>query len=223
MTLLKQGSAVGMFAWLTLSSDCQFELQVEWIRASWYADRVSQKFPLFSVSGISGVANPKIWRGQKCWLGPKCMILGEWHYFVWKNASRRTKWLYFQTFGGPWPLWSHWLRLWAVCLTFAVIERFISTRKLRKGVALILMNSRQEQGRRRMNAWRGHCPPYPFTRGTTEEEVPFHKVSEVFSWFIKIDMKQIYCSYWYTQKPEWFSIISVISFETNIVAEQKQA
>jgi len=35
MTFLKRGSAVGVFAWATLSSDCRFELQVEWIRASW--------------------------------------------------------------------------------------------------------------------------------------------------------------------------------------------
>jgi len=29
MTFLKRGSAVGVFAWVTLSSDCRFELQVE--------------------------------------------------------------------------------------------------------------------------------------------------------------------------------------------------
>jgi len=33
-TFLKRGSAVGMFGWVTLSSDCWFELQVEWIKAS---------------------------------------------------------------------------------------------------------------------------------------------------------------------------------------------
>jgi len=29
MTFLKWGSAVGLFAWVTLSSDCRLELQVE--------------------------------------------------------------------------------------------------------------------------------------------------------------------------------------------------
>jgi len=48
----------------------------------------------------NGVASPEIWGG------PKCLILGEQHYFVWKNASQSTKWLYFLRFGGsPWPLW----------------------------------------------------------------------------------------------------------------------
>jgi len=32
--LLKRGSAVGVFSWVTLSSDYRFELQVERIRAS---------------------------------------------------------------------------------------------------------------------------------------------------------------------------------------------
>ena len=47
---------------------------------------------------ISGVASPKIG-------GPKCLILGEQHYFVSKNASQSTKWLYFlKIWGGRWPL-----------------------------------------------------------------------------------------------------------------------
>jgi len=29
MNFLKRGSAVGVFAWVTLSSDCRFELQVK--------------------------------------------------------------------------------------------------------------------------------------------------------------------------------------------------
>jgi len=33
----------------------------------------------------SGVASPEIWGG------PKCLILGKQHYFVWKNASQGTK------------------------------------------------------------------------------------------------------------------------------------
>jgi len=32
MTFLKRGSAVGVFSWVTLSSDCTFQLLVEWIR-----------------------------------------------------------------------------------------------------------------------------------------------------------------------------------------------
>jgi len=32
------------------------------------------------------------------------MILGEQHYFVWKNASQSTKWLYFPKTWGAWPL-----------------------------------------------------------------------------------------------------------------------
>ena len=36
------------------------------------------------------------WRSQPRNLGgPKYLILGEWHYFVWKNASQSTNWLYF--------------------------------------------------------------------------------------------------------------------------------
>jgi len=46
----------------------------------------------------SDVASPKIFGGAKC------MILGEWHYFIWKNAFQSTKWLYFPKFLGEWPL-----------------------------------------------------------------------------------------------------------------------
>jgi len=37
MTFFKQGSAVGVFSWVTWSSDCQFELHAEWTSASRYA------------------------------------------------------------------------------------------------------------------------------------------------------------------------------------------
>jgi len=43
--------------------------------------------------------------------------------------------------------------------------------------------------------------------------------------FGKAELKQIYCSkksQKSKKKSEWFSIISVITFEVNIVAEQKQ-
>ena len=47
----------------------------------------------------SGVASPEIWEG------PKCLILGEWPYFVWKNASQSTKWPSFlKIWGGMAPL-----------------------------------------------------------------------------------------------------------------------
>jgi len=38
----------------------------------------------------SGVASPKICGGT-FFGGAKCLILGKYHYFVWKNASRSTK------------------------------------------------------------------------------------------------------------------------------------
>ena len=47
----------------------------------------------------SGVASLKIAGGGN-WGGAECMILGEQHYFVWKNASQSTKWLYFPKIWG---------------------------------------------------------------------------------------------------------------------------
>jgi len=41
MTFFKQGSKVGVFAWVILNSNCRFELQVEGIRASRKAVRDS--------------------------------------------------------------------------------------------------------------------------------------------------------------------------------------
>jgi len=43
-------------------------------------------------------------------------------------------------------------------------------------------------------------PLFPFERGATGAEVPFHNSITGNSWFIKIDFKQIYCSYSDTQK-----------------------
>ena len=40
----------------------------------------------------------------------------------------------------------------------------------------------------------------PSQVGKEEEEGPFHKVSEVISWFIKIDLETNFCSYSRTQK-----------------------
>jgi len=55
------------------------------------------------------------------------------------------------------------------------------------------------QGRRWVEAWRWHCPSSLSTekRGL---RCLFITVSEVISWFIKIDLKQIYCSFSGTQK-----------------------
>jgi len=49
----------------------------------------------------------------------------------------------------------------------------------------------------------------------------FITVLLVISWFIKIDLKQFYCSYLRTQIIQKVSVISVIFFEVNVVAEQK--
>jgi len=76
-----------------------------------------------------------------------------------------------------------------------------------------------------MGTWLGHCPPCPFQgRTEEEEEVPFHKVSEVISWFIEIDLEtNLLQLFAHAETSEWFSIISVISLDVNIVAEQKKA
>jgi len=69
----------------------------------------------------------------------------------------------------------------------------------------------------------GALPPLPFQRGDTGAEVPIHNGIIGNYMVIKIDLKQIYCRYSGVQKnPEWFSIISVIIFEVNIVDKQKQ-
>ena len=58
------------------------------------------------------------------------------------------------------------------------------------------------QGRGRMEAWRGHFSLCPFKRGATGVEVPFQNSIIGNSWLIKIDFKQIYCSYSDTQKTQ---------------------
>jgi len=51
-------------------------------------------------------SQPKNLGGQKGG-GAKCMISGEQHYFLWKNVSQSTKWLYFpEIFGGHGPFGS---------------------------------------------------------------------------------------------------------------------
>jgi len=58
----------------------------------------------WSYGRTSGVASRKVGGG------PKCLILGEKHYFVWDTASKTTKWLYVPKIFGVWPPWSPWLR-----------------------------------------------------------------------------------------------------------------
>jgi len=65
--------------------------------------------------------------------------------------------------------------------------------------------------------------PYILKRRATGHTCPYITVSKVISWFIKIDLKRIYCSYSGTQNSEWFSLISVIIFKVNIVAEHVNA
>ena len=69
----------------------------------------------------------------------------------------------------------------------------------------------------------GYCP-LPFQKEGDGAEVPFHdNIMGVNSWLIKIDLKQIYCTYFaHPENSEWISIISVINFEVNIADEQKQ-
>jgi len=59
---------------------------------------------------------------------------------------------------------------------------------------------RHMQGRRRTGAWQRHLPS-AFLKGRQWwRRSLFITVSLVTSWFIKIDLKQIYCSYSRTQK-----------------------
>jgi len=46
----------------------------------------------------------------------------------------------------------------------------------------------------------GGKAPCPFKKGSTGAYVPFNNSVVGISWFIKIDLKQIYCSYSHTQK-----------------------
>jgi len=56
------------------------------------------------------------------------------------------------------------------------------------------------QGRRRAGKGRGHCP-LPFQKGDNRGGgVFFIAVSWIISWFIKVDLKYIYCHYSRTQK-----------------------
>jgi len=58
-------------------------------------------------------------------------------------------------------------------------------------------SNRKEKGRRR--AWK--LPTWPFITGATGAEVSFYRsIIQVISWFVKIDLKHVYCSYSHTQK-----------------------
>jgi len=79
------------------------------------------------------------------------------------------------------------------------------------------------QGRRNGGAIRGHCPP-PFERGGQRG----HKclLTSIMSNFmiyqhqLETNLLQLFA---HTENSEWFSIISVISFEVNIVAKHVNA
>jgi len=65
---------------------------------------------------------------------------------------------------------------------------------------------------------RGHWPPGLLNGGQRGWRCHFITASYVILWFIKIELKQIYCSYLRTQKIQNGFLI----FEVNIVAEQKK-
>jgi len=82
------------------------------------------------------------------------------------------------------------------------------------------VNSR-DAGDRRYDA--GIAPRH-FKRGATGVECLFMTVSQVILQFIKIDINNVLQLFVHTENSEWFSTISVIIFEVNIIAaEQKQA
>jgi len=51
-----------------------------------------------------------------------------------------------------------------------------------------------------MDAEKRGISPCPFKRGKQERMSVFIKILYVISWFVKNDLKQIYCSYLRTQK-----------------------
>jgi len=77
------------------------------------------------------------------------------------------------------------------------------------------------QGHRRARAWWAHCP---FIRGATGMKVPFHNRIQgnliCYQNRPETNLLQLFAHPEYSQ---WFSIIPVIVFEVNIVAQEKQA
>jgi len=69
----------------------------------------------------------------------------------------------------------------------------------------------------------GALPTTFWKKGQRGHRCPYITVSQVISWFIKMDLKQIYCSYSRTQNSERLSIIYVIIFIVNIVFEHVNA
>jgi len=91
----------------------------------------------------------------------------------------------------------------------------------RVNIAFVLLYA-LTQGRRRAGHDGGHCLPALFEGEQRGRRCLFITVSQVISWFIKIDLNQICCSYSRTHKIHIFLIISVVIFEVNLVAEQKE-
>ena len=67
----------------------------------------------------------------------------------------------------------------------------------------------------------GAFPLCPFKRGAMGQRFFFITVSQVISWFIKIDLYSLQL-FWHPENSEWFFIISVTIFKVNIVDEQKK-
>jgi len=88
---------------------------------------------------------------------------------------------------------------------------------------LVWSSCRSTQGRRNRGALRGHGPP-PFERGETGTQVPLHTsiISNfmIYQDHLEANLLQLIA---HTYNSEWFSIISVISFEANIVAKHVNA
>jgi len=89
----------------------------------WRVEDVSFQSPLLAPA-YSGVANPIIWYGPKYLGRSKCLILGEWHHFVWKNTSQSTKWQYVvKLCGAPLSLWPPRLRLCLHTYPHRIVKR----------------------------------------------------------------------------------------------------
>jgi len=96
------------------------------------------------------------------------------------------------------------------------------TEQIRAGVSRYDYSAWTNQVCQNRGEWRS-TSPYILKRRATGHTCPYITVSLVISWFITIDLKRIYCSYSGTQNSEWFSLISVIIFKVNIVAEHVNA
>ena len=91
-------------------------------QAEWHS--MSSCTTIYAGTSTPFIPRTEQWRSQPRNLGGakelgglKCLILGKYHYLLWKNASQCTKWLWFlKVLGGAWPLSPPWLRLWSRAL-----------------------------------------------------------------------------------------------------------